>query len=41
MASKAPAVSEALVHLWLEKKGHKVLNLGVDTDTVPALSLLT
>jgi ribose 5-phosphate isomerase B len=27
---------KALVHLWLEKKGHKVLNFGVDTDAVPA-----
>ena len=25
-----------LVHAWLEKKGHKVLNLGVDTDATPA-----
>ncbi len=25
-----------LLHAWLEKKGHKVLNLGVDTDAVPA-----
>ncbi len=25
-----------LLHVWLEKKGHKVLNLGVDTDAVPA-----
>lgn len=25
-----------LVHDWLLKKGHTVLNLGVDTDTVPA-----
>ena len=25
-----------LVHAWLEKKGHQVLNLGVDTDSVPA-----
>lgn len=25
-----------LVHAWLEKKGHTVLNLGVDTDAVPA-----
>jgi ribose 5-phosphate isomerase B len=25
-----------LVHAWLEKKGHQVLNLGVDTDAVPA-----
>ena len=25
-----------LLHTWLEKKGHKVLNLGVDTDAVPA-----
>jgi ribose 5-phosphate isomerase B len=25
-----------LVHEWLEKKGHQVLNLGVDTDAVPA-----
>ena len=25
-----------LVHAWLEKNGHKVLNLGVDTDAVPA-----
>ena len=25
-----------LMHVWLEKKGHKVLNLGVDTDAVPA-----
>ena len=25
-----------LLHAWLEKKGHKVLNLGVDTDEVPA-----
>jgi ribose 5-phosphate isomerase B len=24
------------VHDWLEKKGHQVLNLGVDTDAVPA-----
>ncbi len=25
-----------LVHAWLEKKGHTVLNQGVDTDAVPA-----
>ncbi len=25
-----------LMHAWLEKKGHKVLNLGVETDAVPA-----
>jgi ribose 5-phosphate isomerase B len=25
-----------LVHAWLEKKGYEVLNLGVDTDSVPA-----
>jgi len=25
-----------LVQEWLEKKGHQVLNLGVDTDAVPA-----
>jgi ribose 5-phosphate isomerase B len=25
-----------LVHAWLEKKGHSVLNLGVDTDAEPA-----
>lgn len=25
-----------LAQAWLEKKGHKVLNLGVDTDAVPA-----
>lgn len=25
-----------LVHAWLEKKGHQVLNLGVDTDADPA-----
>lgn len=25
-----------LLHAWLEKKGHQVLNLGVDTDAVPA-----
>lgn len=25
-----------LVHAWLEKKGHQVLNLGVDTDATPA-----
>lgn len=25
-----------LLHAWLEKKGHKVLNLGVDTESVPA-----
>jgi ribose 5-phosphate isomerase B len=25
-----------LLHTWLEKKGHQVLNLGVDTDAVPA-----
>ena len=25
-----------LLHAWLEKKGHAVLNLGVDTDAVPA-----
>ena len=25
-----------LVHAWLEKKGHEVLNLGVDTDAQPA-----
>ena len=25
-----------LLHVWLEKKGHKILNLGVDTDAVPA-----
>jgi ribose 5-phosphate isomerase B len=25
-----------LLHSWLEKKGHQVLNLGVDTDAVPA-----
>lgn len=25
-----------LLHAWLEKKGHTVLNLGVDTDAVPA-----
>ena len=25
-----------LLHAWLEKKGYKVLNLGVDTDAVPA-----
>ena len=25
-----------LVHAWLEKHGHQVLNLGVDTDAVPA-----
>jgi ribose 5-phosphate isomerase B len=24
------------VHDWLEKNGHRVLNLGVDTDAVPA-----
>lgn len=25
-----------LLHAWLEKKGHQVLNQGVDTDAVPA-----
>ena len=25
-----------LLHAWLEKKGHQVMNLGVDTDAVPA-----
>lgn len=25
-----------LLHSWLEKKGHTVMNLGVDTDGVPA-----
>lgn len=25
-----------ILHAWLEKKGHQVLNLGVDTDSVPA-----
>jgi ribose 5-phosphate isomerase B len=25
-----------LVHAWLEKNGHQVLNMGVDTDKVPA-----
>ena len=25
-----------LLHAWLEKKGHQVLNLGVDTDSVAA-----
>ena len=25
-----------LLHSWLEKKGHQVLNLGVDTGDVPA-----
>jgi ribose 5-phosphate isomerase B len=25
-----------LLHAWLEKKGHEVRNLGVDTDAVPA-----
>src|SRR3954463_5132072 len=25
-----------LLHAWLEKNGHKVLNLGVDTEAVPA-----
>ena len=25
-----------ILHVWLEKKGHQVLNLGVDTDAVPA-----
>jgi len=25
-----------LLHSWLEKKGHQVLNQGVDTDAVPA-----
>lgn len=25
-----------LLHAWLEKKGHQVLNLGVDTDAQPA-----
>lgn len=25
-----------ILHAWLEKKGHQVLNLGVDTDAVPA-----
>lgn len=25
-----------LLHAWLEKKGHQVLNFGVDTDAVPA-----
>jgi ribose 5-phosphate isomerase B len=25
-----------LAHAWLEKKGHQVLNVGVDTDAVPA-----
>ena len=25
-----------LLHAWLEKKGHQVLNLGVDTDAVAA-----
>lgn len=25
-----------LVHGWLEKKGHQVLNCGVDTDAAPA-----
>ena len=25
-----------LLHVWLEKKGHQVLNLGVDKDDVPA-----
>ncbi|MBI3287894.1 MAG: ribose 5-phosphate isomerase B [Elusimicrobia bacterium] len=25
-----------LIHDWLEKKGHTVLNLGVDTDAQPA-----
>src|SRR3569832_2814033 len=24
------------LHAWLEKKGHQALNLGVDTDSVPA-----
>ncbi|MDP3544185.1 MAG: ribose 5-phosphate isomerase B [Elusimicrobiota bacterium] len=27
---------KVLLQAWLEKKGHKVLNLGVDTDAVPA-----
>lgn len=25
-----------LLHSWLEKKGHRILNLGVDTDAAPA-----
>ena len=25
-----------LLHAWLEKRGHKILNLGVDTDETPA-----
>ncbi len=25
-----------LLHAWLEKKGHRILNLGVDTDAAPA-----
>ena len=25
-----------LMHAWLEKKGHRVLDLGVETDAVPA-----
>jgi ribose 5-phosphate isomerase B len=25
-----------ILHAWLEKKGHQVLNLGVDTDSIPA-----
>lgn len=25
-----------LVHVWLEKKGHTVVNCGVDTDAAPA-----
>jgi ribose 5-phosphate isomerase B len=25
-----------ILHVWLEKKGHQVLNLGVDTGDVPA-----
>ena len=25
-----------LMHVWLEKKGHAILNLGVDTDAQPA-----
>ncbi|MCR4295919.1 MAG: ribose 5-phosphate isomerase B [Elusimicrobia bacterium] len=27
---------KVLLQAWLEKKGHAVLNLGVDTDAVPA-----
>lgn len=27
---------KVLLQAWLEKKGHQVLNLGVDTDAVPA-----